>query len=167
MYLTCKNCFVCLEFPTAYCECDITKFLVLEELSEIVGQPTFRHLELYRVTLSGNIDTIRDYADLRANATRGSVVRNQCLSGTVRSNISGSTINIQTYIPHRISWVCRPGVVRWPRPEESLSWWISWSPNLYPERTYKRAGSLKEKEEDGFEYISSRSCALWRLACVQ
>lgn len=53
-----------LKLPTAYRERDIAKFLVLEELSEIVGQPAFRHLKLYRVTLTGNIDTIRHYADL-------------------------------------------------------------------------------------------------------
>lgn len=71
LILTCENCFVRLKLPAAYRERDIAKFLVLEELSEIVGQPAFRHLELYRVTLPGNIDTIRDYADLWTQTQRG------------------------------------------------------------------------------------------------
>lgn len=54
-----------LEFPTANRERYIAKFLVLEELSEIVGQPALRHFELYRITLARDINTVRHYANLK------------------------------------------------------------------------------------------------------
>lgn len=54
-----------LELPAADHKCDVAKFLVLEKLPEIIGQPAFRHFELYRVTLPGNVDTIRYYTDLK------------------------------------------------------------------------------------------------------
>lgn len=54
-------------------------------------------------------------------------------------------IDIQRYIPRRISWVCRPVAAHWPHLAESLSWWISWNPNLYPGRTYMHVDSLQEQ----------------------
>jgi len=57
------------------------------------------------------------------------------------------TIDIQRYIPRRISWVYRPVTIRWLHPRESLSWWISWSPNLYLGRTCKHVGSLQGQTE--------------------
>lgn len=53
-----------LEFPSADSERYVAKFLVLEQQPEIVGQPALRYFKLYRITLPGDVYTVRHYADL-------------------------------------------------------------------------------------------------------
>lgn len=62
--LTCENRFVRLELPTTDGKRYIAKFLVLEQQPEIIGQPALRHLKLYRITLPGDVYTVRHHADL-------------------------------------------------------------------------------------------------------
>lgn len=70
--LTCENRFVRLKFPSADSERYIAKFLVLKQQPEIVGQPALRYFKLYRITLPGDVYTVRHYADLwRYNGVRG------------------------------------------------------------------------------------------------
>lgn len=81
--LTCENCFVRLEFSTTNSERYVTKFLVFEELTEIIRQPALRYFKLYHITLTGDVDTVRHYADLKAMNGKG-VVRD-----TVRWTLHG------------------------------------------------------------------------------
>jgi hypothetical protein len=43
----------------------IAETLVLEQQSEILGQPTFRNFELNGVGLAGNVDTVGNDTDLQ------------------------------------------------------------------------------------------------------
>lgn len=62
--LTCENCFVRLELPSADSERHVAKFLVLKQLPEIVGQPALRYFKLYRITLPGDVYAVRHHANL-------------------------------------------------------------------------------------------------------
>lgn len=63
--LTCEYGFMRLELPPADRQRDVAEFLVFEEETQIIGQPAFRHLELYGVALAGNVHAVRYHADLK------------------------------------------------------------------------------------------------------
>lgn len=62
--LTCENRFVRVELSSADSERYVAKFLVLKQQPEIVGQPALRYFKLCRITLPGDVYTVRYYADL-------------------------------------------------------------------------------------------------------
>lgn len=55
-------------------ERDVAEFLVFEEEPKVVGQSALGYLELYRVTLTRDVDAVGDDANLEEEMTEGFAV---------------------------------------------------------------------------------------------